>query len=68
MKDAWIVSGKAGVQTSEGTVGEVVVMRSLRPILIESSIVALLAGLLSIAIYGSLRILPLRDLRDRWKP
>ncbi len=63
MEHAWVVSGKAPVQSSEGTVGEVIVKRSLRPILIESLVVTLFSALLGFAIYASLRILPLRALR-----
>jgi diguanylate cyclase (GGDEF)-like protein/PAS domain S-box-containing protein len=46
-----------------GVVGHVMVVRSLRPLLWRALPVALLSGALGVAIYLSLRMLPLRALR-----
>lgn len=62
LNGAWIVAQSAPILAAEGKVGEIVVTRSLEPIVWESAFVALLSTLLGLAIYVSLRILPLRAL------
>jgi PAS domain S-box-containing protein len=46
-----------------GVVGEVTITRSLRPVLAQTAAVALLSLALALAIYGTLRLLPLRMLQ-----
>lgn len=46
-----------------GPVGEVVITRSLRPLLVKTALIAMLSAALGLSIYGSLKILPLRALR-----
>jgi hypothetical protein len=62
------ISGPLLVRTApligpEGIVGEVVVTRSLRPIVMQTLIVLCFSLTLGVAIYTSLRVLPLRALR-----
>ncbi len=57
------VSQRAALIARHGQVGEVVVTRSLRPLLWRTLLVALVAAALGGAIYLSLRVLPLRALR-----
>ena len=58
-----VVERAALVMGPEGPVGEVVIARSLQPILTQTGLVALLGVALGLSIYGSLRVLPLRALR-----
>lgn len=58
-----LLSRSAPLFRQEGTVGEVVISRSLLPLVNETLIVAVLGALLGLAIYASLRVLPLRLLR-----
>jgi PAS domain-containing protein len=51
------------VGTAKGPVGSVVVVRSVRPLLWRTLIVAIFAAALAAAIYLSLRLLPVRALR-----
>ena len=58
-----ILAGTAVVAGHQGPVGAVIVARSLRPLLFSTAIVGLLSAALGLAIYGILRVLPLRALR-----
>ena len=57
------LSGTAVVAGRQGPVGQVVVTRSLQPILLHTGLVGLLSAILGLAIYATLRVLPLRALR-----
>ena len=57
------LSGAAFVAGHQGPVGRVVVTRSLRPVLLHTGLVGLLSAVLGLAIYATLRVLPLRALR-----
>jgi diguanylate cyclase len=59
----WLVVSKAPVNGAEGALGEVIVKRSMKPILMNAVWVAMISALIGTAIYTSLRILPLRALR-----
>jgi diguanylate cyclase len=59
----WLIVSKAPVISADGAAGEVIVKRSLLPILTNSLWVALVSVLLGAAIYTSLRVLPLNALR-----
>jgi diguanylate cyclase len=63
LRGAWLIISKASVNSIEGEVGQVIVKRSLRPILFIALWIAMGSALLGAAIYTSLRILPLRALR-----
>ena len=56
-------SGNAVVAGREGPVGTVVVTRSMKPVLLSTLLVAALGAAFGLAIYGTLRVLPLRALR-----
>ena len=58
-----ILTGTAVVAGQQGPVGAVIVARSLRPMLFSTAIVGLFSAALGLAIYGTLRVLPLRALR-----
>ena len=58
-----VFSGKAVVAGREGPVGTVVVTRSMKPVLFSTLLVAALGAAFGLAIYGTLRVLPLRALR-----
>jgi hypothetical protein len=62
-----VVERAALVTGPEGPVGAVVIARSLKPILTQTGLVALLGVALGLSIYGSLRVLPLRALRRTWR-
>ena len=57
------LAGTAIVAGQQGPVGTVVVTRSIRPVLFSTGIVGLLSAALGLAIYATLRVLPLRALR-----
>ena len=61
--DGPTLAGAASVVGMQGVVGQVVVSRSLHPVLLNTGLVGLLGALLGLAIYGTLRVLPLRALR-----
>jgi diguanylate cyclase len=63
LKGAWLIVSRAPVNSIDGQVGEVIVKRSLQPILLNALWVAIAAALVGAAIYTSLRVLPLRALR-----
>jgi diguanylate cyclase len=63
LRGFWLVISRAPINSIEGLAGYVIVKRSLQPILLNTLWVALAAALLGIAIYASLRVLPLRALR-----
>jgi diguanylate cyclase len=63
LRGAWLIISKAPVNSIEGEAGQVIVKRSLRPILFTAMWIAMGSALLGAAIYTSLRILPLRALR-----
>lgn len=58
---------RAPVLGHEGTIGQVVIARSLRPVLTDTLLVAILSLTLGMAIYASLRLIPLRALRRALK-
>ncbi len=57
-----VIEAQAPVLTADGPIAQVIVRRSLQPVLQSTALVALLSTLLGFAIYASLRILPLRAL------
>ena len=57
------LAGTAVVVGQVGPVGTVTVTRSLGPVLFNTAVVGLLSAALGLAIYGTLRVLPLRALR-----
>ena len=59
----FIIEGDANLLNADGPLGQVVVRRSLAPLLGPTLFVALLSIALGCAIYASLRLLPLRALR-----
>jgi diguanylate cyclase (GGDEF)-like protein/PAS domain S-box-containing protein len=58
-----VLTQTSKVYNRSGPLGEVVVHRSLRPMLLETVAVALMSLALGAAIYFSLRVLPMRALR-----
>jgi diguanylate cyclase len=64
------ITSRAEILSAEGAVGSVIVMRSMMPIFLQSLLVLLGAALLGCAIYGSLKVMPLKALNrtlDRLK-
>ena len=57
------LSGTAVVAGRQGPVGLIVVTRSLRPVLLTTAFVGILSAVLGLAIFATLRVLPLRALR-----
>ena len=57
------VSGDAMVMGRNGRVGTVTVTRSIKPVLLSTLLVAALGTAFGLAIFGTLRVLPLRALR-----
>ncbi|MBC8008397.1 MAG: hypothetical protein H7X76_10165, partial [Prolixibacteraceae bacterium] len=57
------ISGSAVVAGREGPVGTVIVTRSMKPVVLSTLLVAALGAAFGMAIYGTLRVLPLRALR-----
>jgi diguanylate cyclase len=53
----------ADIVSADGSLGKVVIQRSLRPIMLKTSAIALLAAALGTVIYLLLKLLPLRALR-----
>jgi diguanylate cyclase (GGDEF)-like protein/PAS domain S-box-containing protein len=61
---AWpAIEAHAPLAGRDGLIGQVVLRRSVRPLLFDTGIVAAVAGTLGLAIYFSLRIWPMRVLR-----
>ncbi len=58
-----VLQSEAPLATADGPLGRVVVARGLRPLLLNTAGVALLALGLGLAVFASLRLLPLRALR-----
>jgi diguanylate cyclase len=61
--DGSALVSEAPIQSSQGVVGAVVIVRSLEPILLTTALVALIAAAVGAAIYFLLKTLPLKALR-----
>ncbi len=64
LKNEFVVQTSVDLYSTEGVVGHVKVVRSLRPLINKTFLIGLLASILGFAIYASLKILPLRALRN----
>jgi PAS domain S-box-containing protein len=57
------IRSRAPLLGRDGLVGEVMIVRSTSPLLLRTALIALLSVGLGVAIFGSLKVLPLRALR-----